>query len=189
MQYTIYIYNICRCNNIRIYIYVFKIYKYIYIHTCIYHSSISPEFSQGSSLSQELPSYARPRFLRFLSDMDVTGTFKHQKADGWCRRVLCRRGNKWKKAFLVTSYIYFYSHFIFTRYRYIWYIFLCIIYVLYIWEFFHLVLKEGFLSPKMDDIWFDPESLLRFLGGVLQGPLLKTDGSRQVGRMGATTQA
>lgn len=113
----IYIYNICRCNNIRIYIYFFKIYKYI--HTCIYHSSISPEFSQGSSLSQELPSYARPRFLRFLSDMDVTGTFKHQKADGWCRRVLCRRGNKWKKAFLVTSYIYFYSHFIFTRYRYI----------------------------------------------------------------------
>ena len=31
---------------------------------------------------QELPSYARPRFLRFLSDMDITGTFKHQKGTG-----------------------------------------------------------------------------------------------------------
>eukprot|EP00435_Cladocopium_sp_Y103_P018520 s2131_g4.t1 len=32
-----------------------------------------------SLCEKELPSYARPRFLRFLSDMDVTGTFKHQK--------------------------------------------------------------------------------------------------------------
>ncbi|CAJ1437111.1 unnamed protein product [Effrenium voratum] len=28
---------------------------------------------------QELPSYARPKFLRFLSEMETTGTFKHQK--------------------------------------------------------------------------------------------------------------
>lgn len=32
-----------------------------------------------SLCEKELPSYARPRFLRFLSDMDITGTFKHQK--------------------------------------------------------------------------------------------------------------
>ena len=29
---------------------------------------------------QELPAYARPKFLRILSEMDLTGTFKHQKA-------------------------------------------------------------------------------------------------------------
>ena len=29
---------------------------------------------------KELPSYARPKFLRILSDMEITGTFKHQKA-------------------------------------------------------------------------------------------------------------
>ena len=96
--YAIYIY-IYRCNNIRyihihiyyiyyyLYIYIYihmHVYIYIYTYTCMYISFplISPEFSRGSSSSQELPSYARPRFLRFLSDMDVTGTFKHQKADG-----------------------------------------------------------------------------------------------------------
>jgi len=28
---------------------------------------------------KELPKYAQPLFLRFLPDMDITGTFKHQK--------------------------------------------------------------------------------------------------------------
>ena len=30
--------------------------------------------------SEELPNYARPLFLRILSNMELTGTFKHQKA-------------------------------------------------------------------------------------------------------------
>ncbi|CAK9044387.1 unnamed protein product [Durusdinium trenchii] len=32
-----------------------------------------------SLCEKELPSYARPKFLRILSDMEITGTFKHQK--------------------------------------------------------------------------------------------------------------
>jgi len=30
---------------------------------------------------KELPAYAQPLFLRFLPDMDITGTFKHQKVE------------------------------------------------------------------------------------------------------------
>ena len=100
----IYICNIYICVIYIIYVYVLitYIYLYLYTYTCIYHSTISHYISTiFTSLGrfffcrQELPSYARPRFLRFLSDMDVTGTFKHQKAMAErtsCRGVVACRG-------------------------------------------------------------------------------------------------
>ena len=48
--------------------------------TTIWGDQLGPVRGQIHFHFQELPSYARPRFLRFLSDMDITGTFKHQKA-------------------------------------------------------------------------------------------------------------
>ncbi|XP_033099309.1 very long-chain acyl-CoA synthetase-like, partial [Anneissia japonica] len=34
-----------------------------------------------SYLSDKLPSYARPKFIRITSNMDMTGTFKHKKSE------------------------------------------------------------------------------------------------------------
>ena len=42
----------------------------------------------GCIRMQELPGYARPLFLRFLPSMEITGTFKHQKAEKSLRSAL-----------------------------------------------------------------------------------------------------
>lgn len=35
----------------------------------------------GRCVEEELAVYARPLFVRLLSEMDITGTFKHRKVD------------------------------------------------------------------------------------------------------------
>ena len=134
-------------------------YVYIYTHACKYHSSISPETSQGFFVTGA--SKLRPTTL--LTPPVRHGRHRDLQASegdegGWCRGSVPKGQQVEEGYFSHQWYIYiYYIHYFFTTYKYIWYIFIYIIYVLYIWEFFHLVLKEGFLSPKINNIWFDQQ--------------------------------
>jgi fatty-acyl-CoA synthase len=51
---------------------------------CMAAIVVAPEFDFADCykyVKQNLPSYARPIFLRLTSAMDITGTFKHQKVE------------------------------------------------------------------------------------------------------------
>ena len=168
----------CYIHNIYVLItYIYTLcFNYIYIHMYISFDYISTMFTSLGRFfcRQELPSYARPRFLRFLSDMDVTGTFKHQKAMAErtsCRGVVACRGveenflqsNNVDSAFLVFVYIYIWDDTSHQLYIYMLYIYTYVkyffVFYIYIYVFMHFTYGNYFKNnerkipyPKIDDI-------------------------------------